>query len=327
MTEKDLKSLAREDWIVTEKVHGANFSFIYEDNQLQYAKRKELLAWSDDFFGFQLVVEEIEHKLYNLFESIKANHPFKKCTVYGELFGGSYPHSEVRPDKRVSAIQTGVYYSPTIRFYAFDIALEPADSTDYRYYLDYNTATELFETCDLFYAKPLFTGKLHKALKFDIAFDSTLPKCLGLPPIEDNLVEGVVVKPLSSPMVSTDKGFVRPILKIKNKKFSEEHKFHEARKWSFIPDKPSKKDELDFLLPELIRFVTLNRLHNTISKVGRFDPDNKSRTEIIKQMYMDDVFCSFNEANNDFLDDLDLGQKDWLRNRLIRNFEELIDLL
>lgn len=42
--------------------------------------------------------------------------------VYGELFGGCYPHKDVTPSKnKVKRIQKGVWYSPYVRFYAFDI--------------------------------------------------------------------------------------------------------------------------------------------------------------------------------------------------------------
>jgi hypothetical protein len=64
--------------------------------------------------------------------------------LFGELCGGRYPHPEVPPDARVEAVQTGVYYSPTIEFYAFDIALELAGgrlneaTDDSLFFLDYD---------------------------------------------------------------------------------------------------------------------------------------------------------------------------------------------
>lgn len=47
----------------------------------------------------------------------------EKIFIYGELFGGEYPHPEVNPVSGVQAIQTGVYYSPRIEYCAFDIAV------------------------------------------------------------------------------------------------------------------------------------------------------------------------------------------------------------
>ena len=59
----DTKLLDSVDWVVTEKIHGANFSFSLEGDVLRYAKRKEFLRWTDDFFGFQLVAERLDTAL------------------------------------------------------------------------------------------------------------------------------------------------------------------------------------------------------------------------------------------------------------------------
>ena len=50
----EIKKAEKAEWVVCEKVHGANFSFILDAEGIGYAKRKETLAWEDDFFGFQL---------------------------------------------------------------------------------------------------------------------------------------------------------------------------------------------------------------------------------------------------------------------------------
>ena len=40
LNERDLSQLDKLKWVVTEKIHGANFSFVYENGSLKYAKRK-----------------------------------------------------------------------------------------------------------------------------------------------------------------------------------------------------------------------------------------------------------------------------------------------
>lgn len=46
------KSLDREYlWVVTEKVHGANICFLCDGTEVKAAKRSEILASDDDFFG------------------------------------------------------------------------------------------------------------------------------------------------------------------------------------------------------------------------------------------------------------------------------------
>lgn len=167
-------------WVVTEKVHGANFSFIYEKGNLKFAKRKEYLKWTDDFFGFQLIVNKLEDDLLRLFETLSNEIPGKKYIVYGELFGGKYPHPEVEPVKDLHSIQTGVYYTPAIEFCAFDIAVE-TDGSDSKYYLDYETSLAYFKQFEIFHAQPLLIGKFNEVMNFNIRINSAIPKEFKLP--------------------------------------------------------------------------------------------------------------------------------------------------
>ena len=164
LDEKAFQELEKVKWVVTEKVHGANFSFIYEldnDNdsnnnyKLFFAKRKEVLSWNDDFFAFQLLINQIEDQILILFEALNkeiskeiskeySNNTtifVKKYIIFGELFGGEYPHINIPKNLDVQAIQTGVYYSNNIGFYAFDIAFEIENKEENnqpeRIYLDY----------------------------------------------------------------------------------------------------------------------------------------------------------------------------------------------
>ena len=72
LSESDFSKLEKLKWVVTEKVHGANFSFIYENGVLKFAKRKDYLSWKDNFFGFQLVVNQIEDQVIKLFEDLSS---------------------------------------------------------------------------------------------------------------------------------------------------------------------------------------------------------------------------------------------------------------
>lgn len=317
-----MRQLDKLKWAVTEKVHGANFSFIFEDGNLSYAKRKEPLTWTDDFFGYQLLVEKIDIAIRKLFQIISQTWQFDRCTVYGELFGGEYPHPEVKPDHKVQAIQTGIYYSPSISFCGFDIALELKEK---RNYLDYKLATKYFEDAGVFYAKPLLIGSFTEALNYDINFQSFIPSQLGLPALDqDNLTEGVVIKPMTNVVLNTAKGKMRPILKIKNDKFSEEKKFHESKKWSFLPEKPPTAEELAFILPDLQAFITANRLQNVLSKTGSLDATNTARREQVRTLFLEDVLESFEETCEGMVDLLDEKKLTWLKNRLLLDIDLMI---
>lgn len=322
LSENDFSQMEKLKWVVTEKVHGANFSFVYEKGNLKFAKRKEYLSWTDDFFGFQLVVNKLEDRILRLFEKLSSEIVAEKYIIYGELFGGKYPHPEVEPVKDLYAIQTGVYYTPSIEFCAFDIALE-TDGTASKYYLDYETAIGYFEKFGIFYAKPLFTGKFNEALNFNIRINSAVPKEFNLPEISDNLIEGVVVKPFNQTVHTS---FLRPIVKLKNPEFDEEDKFHEAEKWSFVPSISSKTEDLSFILEELRNYITLNRLKSAVSKTGKPDIGNPHRMSEIKTELLEDAITDFNENNNHLLNDLSQSEKEWIRERIQAEIDRFIPL-
>ena len=57
-----------------------------------YAKRKEILEKNDEFFNYKSILEEIQPKIKKIFEEIKEKK--NSISIYGELFGGEYPHEE-----------------------------------------------------------------------------------------------------------------------------------------------------------------------------------------------------------------------------------------
>jgi len=321
LTAQDFSILEKEKWVVTEKIHGANFSFVYEKSRLKFAKRKEYLQWTDDFFGFQLVVNQLEDRILQLFEQLKTDYSAETCILYGELFGGKYPHQEVEIFPNVQAIQTGVYYSPTIEFCAFDLAFQLNDSES-KVYLSYETAISYFKKFEIFYAKPLFIGKMNEAMNFNTKMNSLIPKELNLPELQNNLIEGIVIKPFHETDIKP-----RPILKIKNIEFDEEEKFHEAEKWSFIPKISSKSEELGYILDELKRNLTKNRLESAISKIGPLDFNNQFRITEIKNELLHDIFVDFNENNELILNELSNDETEWLKKRMFSEINQFLNKL
>lgn len=263
---KELRQLQRADWCVTEKIHGANFGWIASKSGISCAKRKAILTPADEFFNYQLIKETLQGNIRQIFEAITASKTVDYVYVYGELFGGSYPHPDVPPDPRMEPIQTGVHYSPTVEFCAFDIATSLAGRFEY---LDYSAAIDLFEQASLFYAKPLFVGKMQDAINYPRRFTTTIPGRLGLPPLDTpNIAEGVVLKPMRSFQFPSAKGPIRPILKMKIAEFVEDARYHQAEKWAKKPETYQGSYLLNELEWDITMLVTENRLNNAISKVG-----------------------------------------------------------
>lgn len=323
LNESELSKLDKLKWVVTEKVHGANFSFSYENHKLQYAKRREYLSWGDDFFGFQLVVNQLESTILSLFEHLSAVIPGSRYIIYGELFGGKYPHPDVPDVEHVQAIQTGVYYSPDIHFCGFDIGI--VNEQGIKYYLDYETAVSYFEQFGVPYIKPLLIGKFNEVLNFNTRINSPIPtQQFNLPELEHNLIEGVVIKPYN--LKNTDLLSNRPIIKLKNPEFDEEEKFHKAEKWSFIPDVSSKAENLSFIMDELRTYVSQNRLESVLSKVGALDRNNMLRVSEIKSEFLQDVITDFNENNGSLLNELDHEDQKWINERLQSEIQNIISV-
>lgn len=302
LTESDYRVFKKTDWVVTEKIHGANFGIVTDGSEVRFAKRKEFLQLEENFFDYQSLKFPLVEQVKEIFKILQVErNDLLKVFVYGELFGGEYPHPDVPAVPHVQAVQTGIYYSPKIEYCAFDMAVEVKANLVTRDYLDYEKGLNLFQQVGIMGAKPLFIGKYEEALAYNPEFDSTIPALFGLPKLPfRNRAEGIVIKPSKPIYVETPKGKVRPILKIKIPEFSEDSRFHQATKWTsqkFNP-LPSPTQGLSIeeeLNQEMLALVTETRLSNVISKIGRVSGSDGERKQQLVQLLMQDVLETFNE--------------------------------
>lgn len=306
LDEAAYRAIQKARWIVTEKIHGANVSFVTDGKRLRCAKRKSFLAPDEDFYGVYEVAQRLEETLFSLFAALKEEYPdLIRIAVYGELFGGGYPHPEVAPVLGVQPIQTGVYYCPQIEFCAFDLAVERPT----RSFLPFEEALTFFKNAALFCAEPLFTGSYEEALAYPIGFLSTIPKRLNLPPLEANKAEGIVLKPNEPLYMETEQGKARIIIKKKIPEFKEE-KFFEAQKWSEPKGELTPLDLLSAALPGL---ATFNRLQSARSKIG-LATDSKRATQIFL-LFVDDILLQLEEDYPELCKPLTPREKRTLRRR------------
>jgi len=263
------RALRRVSWAVTEKIHGANFCFVIADGKVHGASRRRLLTDNEPFFGWQAVRDSLTDGLREAASTITRTETgsVERVCIYGELFGGGYPHPDVVSTPGVAPIQTGVWYTPDIRFAAFDITVE-ADGT--RRYLDFERVQSVLTETGVPFVAPLAIGSYERVTDYPVRFDSTVPAMLGLPPLPtgSNLAEGVVVRPMREITVVGASGPVRPLLKRKIAEFADDRRFHGAQPWpeQQIPDIAG--EPLDRLKWEAYCRMTENRLDATLSKVG-----------------------------------------------------------
>jgi len=257
--EKILSSpCSKEEWCVTEKVHGANFSFTCNGTEVLPAKRTSYLENEElnSFYNCSKMVKENQGKISDIYVLMIQKYPdINSVTVFGELFGGSYPG--IKGDYK--AIQTGIRYHPMQQFCAFDIRVRTGTNP---HFLNYDEAISLFEKVGLFYAKILYRGSFHTCLEWsekNKSTNSTIPDLFGLPPVKENMREGHVLKPLNPTYTHRGEPIV---LKDKNDKFNEKREKKEKIE--------SKQDQSDVenAVTLVTSYITQNRYDAVVSKHG-----------------------------------------------------------
>jgi Rnl2 family RNA ligase len=285
--EAAFRALARAEWIVTEKIHGANFCVVTDGVDIRAAKRKAFLLPGEDFFGHEALLARLAPAVIRLAALARARDAsIARLLVYGELFGGGYPHPDVAPDPLVQPVQTGVWYAPGIAFCAFDLGVV-REGDEARAYLDHHDAGALFAEAGISRATPLFRGAYAGAIAYPLGFETTIPAMLGLPSLgPTNKAEGVVIKPARG-VTLRDGRVIRPVMKRKIPEFAEDARFHEAEKWVVRPAPTGVTREI--LEREASALVTEARLDAAISKVGRLAPGDGARLLEVIALIVEDM--------------------------------------
>ena len=218
-----------DEYVVTEKLHGANFSIILGANgDAAFASRSGVLALNDNFYGFRS--QGLDHYL-----ATRARRLHSLCvsdgvcvgedgiiTIYGELCGGHYPHPAVAAVPGLGPVQRGCWYAPQLCFVAFDVRVHCKSGTRF---MDFAAARTAATDAGFLFTRPLLQGPLSLCLHFPARFGTHLPATLGLPALEDdpNWAEGIVVRPAQEPAVwpAVCSSGDRRLVKIKIPEFSE----------------------------------------------------------------------------------------------------------
>jgi Rnl2 family RNA ligase len=317
------------EWVVTEKIHGSNFSLWFDGKELKAAKRKGFLNEPHQFYNADVVMDANRlgiQKIWNIITLMRNQievqgedvPELKSITIYGELFGGSYPHPDVPRNPHAKRVQEGVYYSPDNLLYAFDIKINDD-------LCDYDTFATLCDDGQIFRTKPLFRGTLAECLIFKNAYKSTIPARLGLPELDvDNICEGNVISPVQPDFMFSGS---RIIIKNKNEKFTE---VAHGSTPKVLKDEVILSDECQRLFDIMNDHVTENRLKNVISKLGEIT--DKDFGLLMREMNHDVIEDFMKDNREDFLK-LDKKEQKYMTKKvgsnnalLIRqNFLNIID--
>ena len=291
-------SVTTGQWLCTEKIHGANFSVMATaEGDVHFASRSGTLAEDDNFFGYrsQGLDAYLRPRALALRQALLqsgASDDGAAVTVYGELYGGEYPHPEVQvASGGVGPVQRGVWYSPSLSFMGFDVAI--SDGTGARY-LSFDSARDAAKEAGFCFVAPVFRGTLAECLDCNVRFASTVPATHGLPPLVDvpNWAEGLVVRPATEPREASARG----LIKRKIPEFSERQYANDAWRGARHGETThaggggmswAVKEEL--LRYEMLAAINQQRLDSVASKIGRVDPTNKVACRRLLDDFMLDV--------------------------------------
>lgn len=248
---------------ITEKIHGSNTQIDYnvKTQEFDYGKRTCSIMPGESCYNVQSCFEAIKENVVTLANYLAptVNGTLATVHVFGEIFGGFYPHSDVPKDNHASKVQKGVYYSNHNQWKAFDIAYT-VEGDPRTYYLG---CEDFYLACDAadIDTVPLLTvaNNLDEALAYKNDGQSVVHKSYGLPTLEDNVMEGVVIKPWNADLWL---GQHRVIFKNKNEKFAEKSHEKKVNVQKEVPEIVKKA------IDEISAYITENRVNNVISHLG-----------------------------------------------------------
>lgn len=293
-------NLPEQTWIVSEKIHGANFQIIFdENNNISFGSRNQLLDEFSSFYdlpglrrvennGKTLVqrVAELNEHLRNYY-----GPTLKVVNLYGEYAGTLTAGNK---------IQKEVDYGQQ-EFYLFDIFLTFVnDGNEVPFAVNKTFVRELAKMFNL--ATPvllLTTNNLDEALSFPNDFDSISGNLKYNQELYDkekltftgkNIAEGVVIEPVDVAFAR----FGRIILKNKNQKFSENHTSKPIKKESILSDEEQK------FLEQIIGYANVNRVSNVCSHLGISEREELQKVfgNVVKETMLDAI----NDIKKDFED-------------------------
>ncbi|KAH3762529.1 RNA ligase, Rnl2 family [Pelomyxa schiedti] len=294
-----LAKYGKDEFVVTEKVHGSNFSFITNGKELITAKRGGLLHPSAKFFNFTRVLDKYKDRIMQAFVIAQKRFGFTRLHVFGEFFGGEYPHEGVPKIPDAVSVQRRLYYSNDNEFFVFDLSGGVG-------FVDYDDMLSICQEAGLLCAQPLFRGTLAECVKFPVVFPTTISGMLGLPPIPDNNAEGVVIKRVKHS---------RPLFKSKNPKFEEvaylltpEKRIADAAKREIYLQKKAERAQLGPTTPTepaapsplfiaASAYVTSNRLDSVISKIGQVTIRDSAK---LMGLLVQDALKDFEKDNEEY---------------------------
>ena len=283
-------------WVALEKIHGAQLVIAVSSREVKFGKRKAWLEDSDPFFGWQLIRHKLTDAARTVHQAVGIHQSV--VTIYGELFGGAYPHPSVASIPGMAPVQTGIWYAPELHYAVFDIHVSQTADVEGEF-LSHSEVTTLTKGASLLMPPVLKHGQRQMLEQLPVRFATQVPAMFGLPSIENNWAEGYVLKADARSTLSS-----RAILKRKIPEF-DEAVFDESTPWN--PDQSLSLEEL---------MVWSNRLVNTPRVASARSKWGDTKTDQIVEEIILDVMVDIELAFPKAFRSLNLEEEERLRSRI-----------
>lgn len=290
-----IRRKGNEECIVEEKIDGSNYSFIVNrDGEVESANRYGLTRDNEDYFASHVIIfEKYKNSALKMAKELLAKYSqYDYVQMYGEFFGGSYSHKDVKPIKGISKVQGANYYND-LGFMLFDTILFNKDKTD-RIFINQDEFKELAIRSGFDVARTLFRGTLRDCLKCEENFETTIPELYNLPKIEHNAAEGLVIKQVASVPLSE-----RIIVKKKSEKYNEIKKALKRERNMTLKQISVTSEYLE-VLSFVDSCINEQRFNSARSKIGEFSDNPRTVGLYMKEMSLDIL--------NEIYDDADISE-------------------
>lgn len=286
-----MSGLAEQEFVATEKVHGADFGMWYNGKEHKVSKRS---GFTDNNFFSCYKLEKYQPLVEIAYENlIEAGYveDGETMTIFGEIFGGSF-YGQSEPNAK--CIQGGMNYHPDVEFVAYDVGLELLDGS--KTYITYEELLNYLPD-ELPTVPEIKRGTLLELLELGNAFPTRVPAMFGLEAPEGkelNVAEGLVIKPTGCNQYLGNGG--RIAIQSKNSLFSEVSKSPKQK-----PRLASLSDEGSLLFADFSLYLTENRLHNILSHEGEISWADFQR---VSGLLIKDAIEEFNKEQSKDVKDL-----------------------
>ena len=251
-------------WVIQEKIHGANVSFLFQPNAPpKIFSRNQEITGSDFYSADEIINETIDHLQPIQYWLDKTSEVNTSIRLFGELFG--------------DGIQKGVDYGRQKQIRFFDLMQNNLfkSTKDLKSFFGYNNLT------DLLVPEVGIVDSFEEAMEFDTNFNSLLSDK------PDNLIEGIVIKPYEIVLIDGNGSLF--YVKKKNEEFKEKQKVKKKIAETVYSDEVNKLKE------NLLSHINDNRVQSVFSKEGGIS----SQKDIGKyiQMIQQDALEDFKKEN------------------------------